>query len=418
MLKRLLQVFAGLVVLAAASAALWLNAKSLAVPIDPGQEFTYSRTSVDAATSSQAITGLLDMRRKLSAPGIQASVRRGDEELFNYAAGWAQLDPVTPVTPNTTFPIGSVSKSMAATIVGRYVDRGQLDFDEPAGEILPELPPDKAVLTLRQLLSHQAGIRHYGTAFNFPFFSEFHSMTSYPSSTASLVIFIDDPLLFDPDTDFSYSTYGYTLASAVMETRTLLDFGTLLDEEIVEPAGLENTALDKDPAVAGRASSYPANPFHKLEVLYVGEADVSYKWAGGGIVSTASDLTRFAAALLGDRLVSPATRAVLFTARTLPDGAENAQNYGLGFRIKGRTEASPNGNLYRAVYHGGTALGSQAYLVMLPEIRLSVAVLVNVNAGGSSLMVEPTMKLLDLFVPLAKSLVPSDSVNGNHVILQ
>ena len=244
-----------------------------------------------------------------------------------------------------------------------------------------------------------------GFAFNLPYFSEFHSLTSYTTVVDSLAIFIDDPLLFEPDTSFSYSTYGYTLASAALEAAAKADFQSLLETEVTEPANMTHTRLDRDPYLPDRVSSYPVNPFNKREVVYLGEPDVSNKWAGGGLVSTADDLTRFAAALLGDDLVEATWREELFAPRLLPDGNENPQHYGLGFRINRRSKESAAGNLYRAVHHGGTALGSQAFLVMLPAISLSVAVVINVNAGGSSLMLGRVTELLDLFVPLAEQRV-------------
>ena len=409
MFKKILKIsvaLAALLLVLAASGYAWINSNSLPVPVQVDDGSVRAHESVDSSTVGAANSAMLELRRELSAPGLQASVRIGQEEFFSYAAGVADLEPMTAVTPETRFPIGSVAKSMTAVIAARLAQRGITDLDSPIGEYMPDLPADKMELTLRQLLSHQAGIRHYGFAFNLPYFSEFHSLTSYATVTDSLAIFIEDPLLFEPDTGFSYSTYGYTLASAALEAVANADFQALLEAEVTAPANMTHTRLDRDPCLPDRVRSYPVNPFDKREVVYLGEPDVSNKWAGGGLVSSADDLTRFAAALLGDDLVDAAWREQLFSPRLLPDGNENPQHYGLGFRINRRTKESPAGNLYWAVHHGGTALGSQAFLVMLPEIDLSVAVVINVNAGGSSLMAGRVTELVDLFVPLAEQRVP------------
>ncbi len=397
---------AGMLLVLAVSGYAWVNSNSLLVPEEVTDNRVRAHASLDSSTVGAAKAAMLELRRELSAPGLQASVRIGEDEFFNYSVGVARLEPMVPVTPQSRFPVGSVAKSMTAVIAARLAQRGITDLDSPIGAYIPDLPADKMDLTLRQLLSHQAGIRHYGFAFNLPYFSEFHSLTSYTTVVDSLAIFIDDPLLFKPDTSFSYSTYGYTLASAALEAAAKEDFQSLLETEVTEPANMTHTRLDRDPYLPDRVSSYPVNPFNKREVVYLGEPDVSNKWAGGGLVSTADDLTRFAAALLGDDLVEATWREELFAPRLLPDGNENPQHYGLGFRINRRSKESPAGNLYRAVHHGGTALGSQAFLVMLPEISLSVAVVINVNAGGSSLMLGRVTELLDLFVPLAEQRVP------------
>lgn len=408
-IRKILKTFLGLVAVLlalAVSGYAWINSNSLPVPLEVDGGSVRVHASVDSSTLAAAQSAMLELRQELSAPGLQASVRIGQEEFFNFATGAAGLEPLTAVTPETRFQIGSVAKSMTAVIAARLAQRGTTDLDSPIGGYVPDLPADKMDLTLRQLLSHQAGIRHYGFALNLPYFSEFHSLTNYPTVADSLIIFIEDPLLFDPDTGFSYSTYGYTLASAVLEAAANTDFQALLAAEVTRPANMTHTRLDQDPYQSDRASSYPVNPLNKGEVVYLGEPDVSNKWAGGGLVSTADDLTRFAAALLGGNLVDDDWRAELFSPRLLPDGNENPQHYGLGFRINRRSKESPQGNLYLAVHHGGTAMGSQAFLVMLPEIGLSVAVVINVNAGGSGLMVGWVTELVDLFVPLAEMKVP------------
>jgi CubicO group peptidase (beta-lactamase class C family) len=357
----------------------------------------------DAASGAEAAKMLEALRQSITAPAIQASVRIDGEEVFGFASGYARLQPQTEVTRDHIFPIASISKSVTGIIAARLAAAGRLDLDRPIGNYIAGLPIDKQAITSRQLLSHQAGIRHYRFALNPPFFSDSVSHNRFENVTDSLRRFIDDPLLSEPGEQFTYSTYGYTLMSAVLEAAADMPFDRLLDHEIVQPASLSTLAYDPGPMSEGRVDSYIDNPLSDTRVLQLAEPSVSWKWAGGGLVASARDLTQFAQAVMDGTLLDAETREVAFDPIAGASDEGTPDRYALGWYNDTRERAAPDGTPYRAIHHGGTAFGAQSFLIMLPEAGISVAILVNAFVGGSEAVVPTAVDVLDLFLPLAES---------------
>jgi serine beta-lactamase-like protein LACTB len=114
------------------------------------------------------------------------------------------------------------------------------------------------------------------------------------------------------------------------EDATGRPFLDLLDERVFKPLGMTHTTADNEQAVM-RATDYLAL-LSDSAVLPAPETNSSYKWAGGGLVSTPTDLARFGVAMIRNELLNEATSKVVFTAREIVDGELNPQHYGLGLR--------------------------------------------------------------------------------------
>ncbi len=296
------------------------------------------------------------------APGAQIAVSRAGRTLWSESFGCADVELDVAVTRETRMRIGSVSKPLTAAALGRLVEQGRLDLDRPVQAYVPDFPRKAWPITARQLAGHLAGIRHYEG-------DEFLIRDHYPTVRAGLAIFENDALLFEPGTRFSYSSYGWNLLSAVIEGASGTSFLEFMEKEVFAPAGMQHTAAD-DPApiIPGRSRFYTrdADTGAVENALYV---DNSYKWAGGGFLSTAEDLVAFANALLEGRLLKPETVHLLWTSQRTKDGRET--EYGIGWTVdrdaKGR----------RRVRHSGGSQGGTANLVVYPDERLVVALLVN-----------------------------------------
>lgn len=333
--------------------------------------------SSDPDTIKNASARLEELRRSIGYPGVSIAVARGEALEWIESRGWASLEAGTPVTEKTRFAIGSISKTLTAAVALRLAERGTLNLDADIRTYLPEFPAQSQPITMRQLLSHQAGIRHYRFELSPPTFSDFGSATQYNSVIDSLQAFASDPVLFQPDTGFAYSTYGYTLASAVMERAARQEFLALTDSELFSPLRLLATGADDKRAVQPERASDYQNLFRDGAVLPAPFTNSSGKWAGGGFRSTPSDLARFGGALLGGKIVSANMLEVMATPRKLSNGTVNPQNYGLGVRIDTVTSDTVPGKSFKVIHHGGVAVGSQAMLVMMPEHGLTVALCVN-----------------------------------------
>jgi CubicO group peptidase (beta-lactamase class C family) len=349
-------------------------------------------TTVDSRIYDERFTPVIndirstldEHRQTLTAPSISLAVAVNGELVWAEARGYADLESQQAATLDTTYLIGSVSKPITATLVAKLWEDGVLDLDTDIREYVPSYPEKAYPITLRQLLSHQAGIRHYNRAIT-PLHSEMAMNEQFDSTEQSLSIFKDDPLLFEPDTSFNYSTYGYTLVSAAAESATGRSFHELLNEHVFGPLAMNSSTLD-DGSSPARVSDYLVLMSDDA-VLPAPETNNSYKWAGGGIVSTPSELARFGVAMLRSELLDQETSDIMFTARNTADGELNPQHYGLGWRMGGIRYAEDEDSepgILPLISHGGSSMGSASILLLLPEHEIVVAMTANsVSDGGS-----------------------------------
>jgi CubicO group peptidase (beta-lactamase class C family) len=303
---------------------------------------------------------LLDTMERAGVPGVSITVGRDGRILWSEGLGWADLEQRVAVTPLTRFRVGSVSKSLTSAALGMLVEQGKVDLDQPVQRYVPSFPVKRWPITTRQLAGHIAGVRHYRGA-------EFALNRPFPTVADGLTIFADDSLLFEPGTAYRYSSYGYNLVSAVLEGASGTPFLEYMGTHVFRPAGMRQTVPDfVDSLIPFRARWYSGDQDGVVNAMFV---DNSYKWAGGGFLSTTEDLVRFGFAMLDDKFVSRETRELLWTSLTLRDG--KTTGYGLGWGV------GQDGAGRRRVMHSGGSMGGTAYLVIYPEQRLVVALLAN-----------------------------------------
>jgi CubicO group peptidase (beta-lactamase class C family) len=295
-------------------------------------------------------------------PGMAVAVAVNGQIVWSEGFGYADLENRVPVWPTTKFRVGSVSKPLTAGALAQLVEQGKLDLDAPVQKYVPGFPDKGHKITTRLLAGHLAGIRHYKG-------DEFLIARRYNSVTESLAIFKDDPLLHPPGTKFSYSSYGWNLLSAVVEGASGRDFLGYMDENVFQRLGLRDTVADyNDVIVFGRTRFYGTREGKTQNAPYV---DNSYKWAGGGFLSTVEDLVRFGSAHLQPGFLKQATLDLLFTSQRTADGKETG--YGIGWHII--TDVAGR----RRFHHTGGSVGGTAMLLVYPEEKIVVAVLANLS---------------------------------------
>ena len=393
----------GLVALIVAG-SIWLYLPQEAIPASDSVAASNSRVFDEsyAGPIKQASENLEGYRRSLVSPSISVAVAVQGELVWAEARGYADISSQIPATPDTAYAVGSVSKPITAVLAARLWEAGRLDIDADVREYVESFPAEHHTVSTRQLLSHQAGIRHYKFSPFPPIFSESSLNREFSNTEESLALFVNDPLLFEPDTNFNYSTFGYTLVAAVIEKAAGLSFADALQQHVLDPLELGNTSIDRAENISGiRATDYVAT-FSKKAVIRAPETNSSYKWAGGGMVSTPTDLVQFASALLDDGFLNDTTRKTMFTPRTLPSGELNPQHYGLGWRIGGlmlANEATGEDEIITLLNHGGTRAGSTAILMIVPDHEIVVAMTANtVGRGGSGPLTSVAAKVARHFI--------------------
>jgi CubicO group peptidase (beta-lactamase class C family) len=338
------------IALAACAAALLLSATPL------------HAQGADSAAIQAARTHARALRDTSRVPGLSVAVAVGGRVVWAEGLGWANVEDSVPVTPGTIFGIGSVSKPLVAAALMRMEQRGDIDLDAPAVRFVPAIPGGREGMTLRRLAGHLGGIRHYDA----------RDFTAPPMPDATplqrVARFQLDPLVAEPGTRHSYSSWGYVLLSAAMEVQAGRPFLELVTHEVTGPLGMESTSVDVPGAVPpARAAQYTGcTPAGCARAPY---ADYGGMWAAGGFTSTATDLARFGAALMRPHYLPAEAREAMWTPQRTAAGEDTG--YGIGWRI-GR-----DGEGHRIVHHGGRTRDLRAFLLVYPDDDVVVAVLAN-----------------------------------------
>ncbi len=326
-----------------------------------------------------------------TVPGINVAVADKNGVVWAKGYGYADLENQVAMTPQHKMRIGSVAKVITAAALMRMVERGSVDLDKPVTDYLPDWPAKHPAITLRQLTSHTAGIRHYKAGAN-----EFMLNQPFVTMQSSLAIFKDDPLQFAPGSAFGYTTFGWTVVSAVMESATATagvprDFAQISEQEVFAPLNMQDSALDDQYSIiAHRQRPYSV---YEGKLYNSPQTDHSYKWAGGGMIASPADVSRFAVAHLNGEYLSAESVDMMFSKATLNNG--DTVDYGIGWNIgfnnylhRDAYQSAEIQNMMlsmpHAVMHSGGSMGGITMLILCPEHQRAATVVKNVDGDQST----------------------------------
>ncbi|MDH5397205.1 MAG: beta-lactamase family protein [Cyclobacteriaceae bacterium] len=325
------------------------------------QQDTAQQTDYSAAIDSSRIA-LKSVMDKTKVPGLSASVSIDGEMVWSEGFGYADLEAKKPVDPaHTLFRIGSVSKTLTATGLALLFEKGLIKLDAEVQTYVPYFPRKAYPITVRQVGGHIAGIRHY-------IGDEMYSSKFYPSVREGMEIFMNDKLEFEPGTKYHYSSYGWNLISAVMEGATGQDFLTYMKEQVFQPLELHNTHPEQTQAPLSNTTRYYR--FNNGETEEAPFVDNSYKWAGGGFISTSEDLIKFGNAhLLLPGFLKTETLQEFIRPQMIND--TTTTTYGIGWVNR----ITADGVKYYG--HSGGSVGGITMLAIYPEYNVVVALVSN-----------------------------------------
>ncbi len=292
--------------------------------------------------------------------GVQVAVTNHGKR-WTKSFGYADVANRIVVNDSTKFRIASISKSMTSVGLVKLVLEGKLDLDVPVEIYLPQFPEKKYKFTARQLAGHLAGFRDYITM------ADYVHQEHYDNAIQSLKIFQHDTLLFKPGTKFHYSTFSFRILGAVIENITQKNYLDFMKENVFNPFQLRNTCGDDNTAGISNRSK-----FYDLTGQENEFGDLSYAYAGGGLLSTASDLVKFGQAMLHQ---PDEAKKLLFTSQKTMDGIETG--YGLGWYV------GKDKNGHRIWYHSGDGFSCSSHLYIYPDDDLVVAFVANGQEGAA-----------------------------------
>ncbi|QQS34575.1 MAG: serine hydrolase [Ignavibacteriales bacterium] len=318
-------------------------------------------------------------QKNLSIPSISAGIAANDKIIWTGAKGYTDIENFVPATTKSVYRIASISKSLTAIAILQLAEQKKISLDENALKYIPYYPTKKWKFTIRQLLNHTAGIRNYKLG-------EFDSKDNYPSVRDAISLIIRDSLEYEPGTKYLYTTLGYNLLAAIIETVSGMTYTDYMVKNIFIPSGMSSTFFEfqKD-IIYYRAKGYTKNSYRKFQNAAL--ADLSLKFAGGGVISTATDLLKFSIALLNGKLISQQWIDSIRVPAKLKNGI--SVGYGLGFSIS----SDNKGREY--IYHTGSGTGFASQLLIYPKEKIAAVQLINCidrNPG------RPAMDLVRLYL--------------------
>ena len=294
--------------------------------------------------------------QRFKVPGLSLAVIKDGAVVKVQGYGLANVEQGTPVTPETVFKIGSVSKQFIATGIMLLAQNGRLSIDDPIGRYLEGTPASWNVITLRHLLTHTSGIVREAPGFD-PFKIQSDAdviRTAYPL-----------PLRFEPGAKWEYCNVGYFALAEVIHKVTGQPWTEYLRKAVFEPSGMTSTRpTDGSKGVAGRAIGYAGKD----------NGEVAPDWPAlrpsGAFLSTVLDLVKWDRQLATNTLLSETSRRLMWTPVRLANGSPHP--YGFGWEL-----ADIKG--HRHVGHGGSLPGFRSGFSRYPDDRLTVIVLINAD---------------------------------------
>jgi CubicO group peptidase (beta-lactamase class C family) len=331
--------------------------------------------------AKKALNLITEHRKIINAPAISAAISIDGNLVWAGASGWSDINNEVPVTTNTQFRIGSTAKALTGTALARMVDDNLIILDEKISTYMKNLPNKSwQNITSRQLASHMAGLPHYKE--NTDYLGLYQTITlssRYEQVEQSLSIFDGSELLFEPGTRFHYSTLGTVLLSAVMENAAEIPYLEIMKNKVFKPLKMDATMAEFEGANSMNLAKFYWNKKGSTDqVRQWKDVDLSHRLAGGGFISTSSDLVKMGNAFLDNDYISTKTRNIFWTPQSLPNGSKTPNGYALGWRLITKEFDAEIGKITFA-NHGGVSRGAQSWLMVIPKHNISVAVNINSN---------------------------------------
>jgi CubicO group peptidase (beta-lactamase class C family) len=340
---------------------------------------------------SQKVDQIFSVYDKPGSPGCSLGVIRDGDFIYRKAYGSANLELGVPLSRQSVFYMGSVSKQFTAAAIGLAAEQGYLSLDDDVHKYIPELPDYGHVVTLRQMFHQTSGFRDFYTLLGL----SGHDAADFNSPEDIFRIVVRQRGLNNvPGDEWIYSNTNYFLLGMVVQRATEKSLAEFAAENIFKPIGMSHTLFydDHTLVVPGRVAAYDSGPHDSFRVDW----STTFSVVGAdGLMSSVDDLLLWDKNFYPNRLGKGTLVQELQTPGVLNDG--NKISYAMGL-VLGNYRGLP------IVEHGGALVGYRTELLRFPEQKFSVICLCNIASAVPENLVR---KVADIY--LAGKLKPEAS---------
>jgi len=312
-------------------------------------------------------------------PGVQVVIKN-DDGWLHVTNGYAKIETGETFRSGGTTWLFSITKTYTAALVMKQIEAGEIDPDQSITSYLPENVLDKILghesVTIRMLLNHTSGIVNVTDLPEFVV-GQLNNPLDQPSIEQRLDMMKNEPLAFEPGTDFLYSNTNYLLLQLILENVSGKTYWQLLDEQIIQPLQLRHTyhGLQNQQVVTLGFPNYyfDRHANEQLEnITKWNNALANASDAYGALAATPADVIRFHEALLAGQIVSINS---LLEMQNWVEGVNSTEpEYGEGFEYwQFNPGSSPQFG------HEGDGIGCSTQLFYVPDTNTFV--FINVNVG-------------------------------------
>ena len=353
------------VVAGTAGLAIVLGSQSALMAGSAGVEPSVFSLTAPSALSAEVDTIVETVRKKGAYPGIAVAIAMNGKVVYAKGYGTANLEYDVPVTADTVFPIGSITKSFTSLAIAQLAADGRLDLDASIADFFDDLPKGWEEIRVHHLMNHTSGIFNY---INDP---RFHANPGRDYSEAEMrAVFEAVPLGFETGSRMSYTNSGTYLLGRIIERVSGKSYHDYMQEYVFAPLGLDHTAYaDHSVIRKGKAAGYRRSA---KGFVNAAEWSPTVPFSAGALLSTVGDIAKYAHAVYGTDLTSDAIKKIL---QTQVDMDGEPLQYALGAVLI----QSVNG--HRKISHSGDIFGYSSHFAYYPEEGLSVVVLTNSQDG-------------------------------------
>lgn len=323
---------------------------------------------------------IIEILNKNKLPGISVTVLKSGNKIYSKAFGYSDVDLKKEIDPaKTLFRIGSFSKTLTASALMFYEEKKQVLLDSNVNFYLKDYPEKKWNFTPRQLAGHLSGIRHYKK-------NEMYINQNFDSVFDALKIFSEDSLLHKPNTKYLYSTHAWVVLSAVIEKIAGKPFLSVMKDQVFDPLKMKNTYADIEDLSNKNVVKYYQYKDSSNSYELAPKVNNSWKWAGGGFLSTTEDVAAFLLAHSSPGFLNSKSLKTLQTSQEICSGEKT--NYGLGWRTKYDRKNNP------LIGHTGGSIGGTTYAFLSPKNNVILVIASNI---GSAQFEDLALNLFEIF---------------------